>query len=49
VLGNGISLDDPSNNGSLGNIVRYPFVGLLVFLSIKDYLSRETIEPPGWL
>src|SRR5215208_5480403 len=31
VLGNGISLGDPSNNGSLGNIVQYLFVGLLVF------------------
>jgi hypothetical protein len=49
VLGNGISLGDPSNNGSLGNIVQYLFVGLLVFLSIKNYVGRETIESPGWL
>jgi Sap, sulfolipid-1-addressing protein len=48
-LGNGVALGDPSNNGSLGNIVQYLFVGLLIFLSIKNYVGRETIEPPRWL
>src|SRR3712207_1408680 len=48
-LGNGIALGDPSNNGSLGNIIQYLFVGLLVFLSIKNYVGRESIEPPRWL
>jgi hypothetical protein len=49
LLGNGISLGDPSNSGSLGNIIQYVLVGLLVFLSIKNYVRRETIEPPRWL
>jgi hypothetical protein len=49
MLGNSISLGDPSNSGSLGNIIQYLLVGLLVFLSIKNYVRRETIEPPGWL
>jgi threonine/homoserine/homoserine lactone efflux protein len=49
VLGNGVSLGDSSDRGSLGNIVQYLLVGLLVFLSIKNYLGRETIEPPRWL
>ena len=49
LLGNGISLGDPSNSGSLGNIIQYLLVGLLVFLSIKNYVGRETIEPPRWL
>jgi hypothetical protein len=49
VLGGSISLGDPSNSGSLGNIIQYLLVGLLVFLSIKNYVGRETIEPPGWL
>ena len=49
VLGNGVSLGDPSNGGSLGNIIQYLLVGLLVFLSIKNYVGRETIEPPRWL
>ena len=49
VLGNGVSLGDSSNNGSLGHIIQYVLVGLLVFLSIKNYVGRETIEPPRWL
>jgi hypothetical protein len=49
VLGNSISLGDPSDSGSIGNIIQYLFVGLLVFLSIKNFVNRETIEPPRWL
>ena len=49
VLGNSVSLGDPSDSGSLGNIIQYLFVGLLVFLSIKSYVNRETSEPPRWL
>jgi Sap, sulfolipid-1-addressing protein len=49
VLGGAVSLGDPSDSGSLGSIVQYLFVGLLVFLSIKSYLGRETSEPPRWL
>jgi hypothetical protein len=48
VLGSS-SLGDPSDSGSIGNIIQYLLVGLLVFLSIKNYVRRETIEPPGWL
>jgi hypothetical protein len=49
VLGGSMSLGDPSDSGSLGNIIQYLLVGLLVFLSIKNYVGRETIEPPRWL
>jgi Sap, sulfolipid-1-addressing protein len=49
VLGNSISLGDSSDSGSLGNIIQYLLVGLLVFLSIKSYVGRETSEPPRWL
>jgi hypothetical protein len=49
VLGNSISLGDSSDNGSLGNIIQYVLVGLLVLLSIRSYLGRETSEPPRWL
>src|SRR5215204_2735812 len=49
VLGNSVSLGDSSNSGSLGNIIQYLLVGLLVFLAIKNYVGRETIEPPRWL
>jgi hypothetical protein len=48
-LGNSISLGDSSDSGSLGNIIQYLLVGLLVFLSIKSYVRRETSEPPRWL
>jgi hypothetical protein len=49
LLSNSISLGDPSDSGSLGHIIQYLLVGLLVFLSIKYYVRRETIEPPRWL
>jgi hypothetical protein len=49
LLGNSISLGDSSDSGSLGNIIQYLLVGLLIFLSIMNYVRRETIEPPRWL
>ena len=49
VLGNSVSLGDSSDASSLGNIIQYVLVALLVFLSIKNYVRRETIEPPRWL
>jgi hypothetical protein len=48
-LGNSVSLGDSSDSGSLGNIVQYVLVGLLMLLSIRSYLRRETSEPPRWL
>ena len=49
VLGNSVSLGDSSDSGSLGNIIQYLLVGLLVFASIRSYLTRATSEPPRWL
>jgi hypothetical protein len=49
VLGNSVSLGDSSDSGSLGNIIQYVLVGLLVLLSIRSYVNRETSEPPRWL
>jgi hypothetical protein len=49
VLGNSVSLGDSSDSGSLGNIIQYLLVGLLIILSIKSYVDRETSEPPRWL
>jgi len=49
VLGNSVSLGDSPDSGSLGNIIQYVLVGLLVVLSIRSYLGRETSEPPRWL
>jgi hypothetical protein len=49
LLGNSVSLGDSSDSGSLGNIIQYLLVGLLIILSIKSYVGRETSEPPRWL
>jgi Sap, sulfolipid-1-addressing protein len=49
VLGGNISLGDSSDSGSVGNIIQYLLVGLLVILSIRSYLTRATSEPPRWL
>jgi hypothetical protein len=49
LLGNSVSLGDPSNEGSIGNLIQYLLVGLLVALAVKNHLGRETVEPPRWL
>jgi hypothetical protein len=49
VLGNSVSLGNSSDSGSVGNIIQYILVGLLVFASIMNYVRRKTIEPPKWL
>ena len=49
LLGNGVSLGDSSNSGSTGHVIQYLLVGALVALAVKNYLGRETAEPPGWL
>src|SRR5215204_4386236 len=49
VLANNLSLGDPNDSGSTGNILQYVFVGLLVVMSIMNYVRRATIEPPKWL
>ena len=49
VFGNSISLGGSSDSGSVGNIIQYLLVGLLVVASIRSYLTRATSEPPRWL
>ena len=49
LLGGGVSLGDPSSGGSLGSVIQYLLVGLLVALAVKNYVRRETIDPPRWL
>ena len=46
LLGDGGSLGDPSNNGSIGNVIQYLLVGVLIALAVKNYIRRETVEPP---
>ena len=49
LLGNSISLGDPSDSSSTGHIIQYLLVALLVFLAIKSFVRRESSEPPRWL
>jgi hypothetical protein len=49
LLGSGVSLGDSSDAGSTGSIIQYVLVGLLAALAVKNYLGRETVEPPRWL
>ncbi|HEX2742294.1 MAG TPA: GAP family protein [Rubrobacter sp.] len=49
LLGNSVSLGDPSDSSSTGHIIQYLLVALLVFLAIKSFVRRETSEPPRWL
>jgi hypothetical protein len=49
LLGDNVDLGDPSDNSSAGKIIQYALVGLLVAAAIKNYVGRETVEPPKWL
>jgi hypothetical protein len=49
LLGGALDFGDPSDNGSTGHVIQYALVALLVAAAIKNYVGRETIEPPKWL
>ena len=49
LLGDNVSLGDPSDSGSTGHIIQYALVALLIAAAIKNYVRRETVEPPKWL
>jgi hypothetical protein len=49
LLGNSVSLGESSNPGSTGHVIQYLLVGALGALAVKNYLGRETVEPPKWL
>jgi hypothetical protein len=49
LLGDGTSLGDSGDTGSTGTIIQFVLVGLLVLAAAKNYLGRETAEPPKWL
>ncbi len=44
-----LSLGDPSNEGSIGSVIQYLLVGLVAAAAVKNYVQRETIEPPRWM
>jgi cytochrome c biogenesis protein CcdA len=43
------SLGQSDDSGSGGSVIQYALVGLLIAGAIKNYLGRETVEPPKWL
>ena len=47
--GNGLDFGDPSDSGSTGHIIQYGLIALLLAAAIRNYVRRETIEPPKWL
>jgi hypothetical protein len=49
LLDSGVSLGEPSNVGSIGNIIQYLVVGLLAAAALRTYLRRDTIEAPRWM
>jgi hypothetical protein len=49
LLREGVSLGDASDAGSTGTIIQLALVALLVAAAVKNYVGRETAEPPGWL
>jgi threonine/homoserine/homoserine lactone efflux protein len=53
VYGLGKALDpdlgEASDSGSAGAIIQYALIALLVLAAVKNYVRRETIEPPKWL
>ncbi|RFU36464.1 GAP family protein [Actinomadura logoneensis] len=49
LLGSNVSLGKDSDNSSVGKIIQYVLVALLVLLILRDYRTRATSEPPKWL
>ncbi|MBC9730275.1 GAP family protein [Streptomyces sp. TRM68367] len=48
-FGNAVDLGDSSENGSVGRIIQYALVALLAAAALKNWIRRESIEPPKWL
>ena len=46
LLGDNVSLGDPSDRGSAGHIIQYALVALLVAAAVRNYVRRATVEPP---
>lgn len=44
-----LNLGESSDSTSTGAIIRYALIGLLALGAIKNYVRRETVEPPKLL
>lgn len=49
LVGSGVSLGSSADADSVGRIIQYVLVALLVALILRNYVKRATIEPPKWL
>ncbi|MEU1628555.1 GAP family protein [Streptomyces sp. NPDC020096] len=44
-----VRLGDHADRGSAGNVIQYILVALLLFLALRSYRGRASVEPPKWL
>ena len=49
LIGEQADLGSSDDAGSAGKIIQYALVALLAAAAVKNYVNRETIEPPKWL
>ena len=49
LLDNSVDLGDSSGQSTTGKIIELVLVGILALLILKNYLGRETAEPPKWM
>ncbi|QKV91438.1 GAP family protein [Streptomyces sp. NA02950] len=49
LLGSAVSPGSPEQRGSAATVLQLVLVGLLVAAAVKNYVKRETVEPPKWL
>lgn len=49
LLGNSVSLGRSSNARSVGHVIQYALVGVLVAAAIRMYVRRETAQLPRWM
>nr|WP_277611476.1 GAP family protein [Streptomyces scabichelini] len=48
-LGTAVDFGDSSDGGSAGRIIQYVLVALLAIAALKNWIKRESTEPPKWL
>ncbi|MGI5419477.1 GAP family protein [Actinomadura luteofluorescens] len=49
LVGSGVDIGKPSDDSSVGKIVQYVLIALLLLAILRNYVKRATIEPPKWL
>ncbi|MFC4053107.1 GAP family protein [Actinomadura syzygii] len=49
LVGHGVSLGDASDDSSVGKIIQFVLIALLVAAMVRNYRKRATAKPPKWL